>query len=124
MIKTSGKSFLLMFQLEVANRIVAKPNTKQYGRLSLFLSFTLFLLWEFRIPKTVSIPRVESALVKFESNYKYYHKHNSALFRDIIKKSFQGRRKMIKNTLKTSYKNIIELMAISDIPESGRSMKT
>ena len=40
--------------------------------------------------------------------------------RDIIKKSFQGRRKMIKNTLKTSYKNIIELMAISDIPENSR----
>ena len=27
---------------------------------------------------------------------------------------------MIKNTLKTSYKNIIELMAISDIPENSR----
>ena len=27
---------------------------------------------------------------------------------------------MIKNTLKTTYKNIIELMAISDIPENSR----
>ena len=116
------EKLFLMFQLEVANRIVAKPNTKQYGRLSLFSQFYSFPSLEFQIPKTsfFPIPKVESALVKFQSNYKYYQKHNSALFRDIIKESFQGRRKMIKNTLKTTYKNIIELMAISHIPENSR----
>ena len=120
--KNKWEKLFLMFQLEVANRIVAKPNTKQYGRLSLFSQFYSFPSLEFQIPKTsfFPIPKVESALVKFQSNYNYYNKHNSALFRDIIKKSFQGRRKMIKNTLKTSYKNIIELMAISDIPENSR----
>jgi len=116
------ENLFLMFQLEVANRIVAKPNTKQYGRLSLFSQFYSFPSLELQIPKTsfFPIPKVESALVKFQNNYKYYHKHNNALFRDIIKKSFQGRRKMIKNTLKTTYKNIIELMAICDIPENSR----
>ena len=121
--KNKWEKLFLMFQLEVANRIVAKPNTKQYGRLSLFSQFYSFPSLEFQIPKTsfFPIPKVESALVKFQSNYKYYHKHNGVFFRDIIKKSFQGRRKMIKNTLKTSYKNIIELMAISDIPENSRA---
>ena len=116
------EKLFLMFQLEVANRIVAKPNTKQYGRLSLFSQFYSFPSLELQIPKTsfFPIPKVESALVKFQSNYNYYHKHNSTLFSDIIKKSFQGRRKMIKNTLKTINKNIIELMAISDIPENSR----
>ncbi len=116
------ENLFLMFQLEVANRIVAKPNTKQYGRLSLFSQFYSFPSLELQIPKTsfFPIPKVESALVKFQSNYKYYHKHNGALFRDIIKESFQGRRKMIKNTLKTTYKNIIELMEISHIPENSR----
>ena len=116
------EKLFLMFQLEVANRIVAKPNTKQYGRLSLFSQFYSFPSLEFQISKTsfFPIPKVESALVKFQRNCKYYHNHNSALFSDIIKKSFQGRRKMIKNTLKTSYKNIIELMAISNIPETSR----
>ena len=120
--KAFPEKLFLMFQLEVANRIVAKPNTKQYGRLSLFSQFYSFPSLEFQIPKTsfFPIPKVESALVKFQSNYKYYHKHNGALFRDIIKESFQGRRKMIKNTLKTNYKNIIELLAISDIPENSR----
>ena len=36
------EKLFLMFQLEVANRIVAKPNTKQYGRLSLFSQFYSF----------------------------------------------------------------------------------
>ena len=116
------ENLFLMFQLEVANRIVAKPNTKQYGRLSLFSQFYSFPSLEFQISKTsfFPIPKVESALVRFQRNCKYHHNHNSALFRDIIKKSFQGRRKMIKNTLKTSYKNIIELMANSNIPENSR----
>ena len=120
--ESKWEKLFLMFQLEVANRIVAKPNTKQYGRLSLFSQFYSFPSLEFQIPKTsfFPIPKVESALVKFQSNYKYYQKHNNALFRDIVKKSFQGRRKMIKNTLKTINKNIIELMAISDIPENSR----
>ena len=120
--KNNWEKLFLMFQLEVANRIVAKPNTKQYGRLSLFSQFYSLPSLEFQIPKTsfFPIPKVESALVKFQSNCKYYNKHNSALFKDIIKKSFQGRRKMIKNTLKTSYKNISQLMAISDIPENSR----
>ena len=120
--ESEWEKLFLMFQLEVANRIVAKPNTKQYGRLSLFSQFYSFPSLELQIPKTsfFPIPKVESALVKFQNNYKYYHKHNGALFRDIIKESFQGRRKMIKNTLKTNYKNIIELLAISDIPENSR----
>jgi Dimethyladenosine transferase (rRNA methylation) len=60
---------LLMFQLEVANRIVAKPNTKQYGRLSLFSQFYSFPSLEFQIPKSsfFPVPNVESALVKFKT---------------------------------------------------------
>ena len=120
--ESKWENLFLMFQLEVANRIVAKPNTKQYGRLSLFSQFYSCPSLELQISKTsfFPLPKVESALVKFQNNYKYYRKHNGTLFKDIIKESFQGRRKMVKNTLKTTYKNIIELMAISNIPENSR----
>ena len=120
--ESKWEKLFLMFQLEVANRIVAKPNTKQYGRLSLFSQFYSSPSLELQIPKTsfFPIPKVESALVKFQNNYEYHHKHNGELFEDIIKESFQGRRKMIKNTLKTNYKNILELLAICDIPENSR----
>ncbi len=120
--KNKWEKLFLMFQLEVANRIVATPNTKKYGRLSLFSQFYSHPSLEFQIPKTsfFPIPKVESALVKFEKNCNNYHKYDSALFQNIVKNSFQSRRKMIKNTLKTSYKDIIELMEMCGIPDESR----
>ena len=120
--KKGWEKLLLMFQLEVANRIVAAPNTKQYGRLSLFSQFYSNPSLEFQIPKTsfFPIPKVESALVKFQSNSNNNDEYNGVLFQEIIKKSFQGRRKMIKNTLKNSYKDISTIMKICNIPENSR----
>ena len=120
--KKGWEKLLLMFQLEVANRIVATPNTKQYGRLSLFSQFYSNPSLEFQIPKTsfFPIPKVESALVKFQSNFNNNDEYNGVLFQEIIKKSFQGRRKMIKNTLKNSYKDISTIMKTCNIPENSR----
>ena len=120
--KKGWEKLLLMFQLEVANRIVAAPNTKQYGRLSLFSQFYSNPSLEFQIPKTsfYPIPKVESALVKFQNNSNNNDKYNGVLFQEIIKKSFQGRRKMIKNTLKNSYKDISTIMKTCNIPENSR----
>ena len=113
---------LLMFQLEVANRIVAKPHTKQYGRLSLFSQFYSFPSLKFQISRNsfFPVPKVESALVKFQKNCENYAKYNQELFHDIVKKSFQSRRKMLKNTLKTNYGDIFELMKLCGIAENSR----
>ena len=48
------EKLLLMFQLEVANRIVAKPHTKQYGRLSLLSQFYSLPSLNSRFLKTLS----------------------------------------------------------------------
>ena len=111
-----------MFQLEVAKRIVAKPNTKEYGRLSLFSQFYSLPSLQFQISKNAffPVPKVESALVKFQKNYKNQDDYNTVLFQDIIKKSFQGRRKMLKNALKNSYGDISAEMKLCDIPENSR----
>ena len=120
--KNQWDKLLLMFQLEVANRIVAKPNTKQYGRLSLFSQFYSSPSLEFQISKHAffPVPKVESALVKFQKTDKNKNKYNAVLFQDIIKKSFQGRRKMLKNTLKNSYGDISDVMEFCKIPENSR----
>ncbi len=113
---------LLMFQLEVAKRIVAKPNTKEYGRLSLFSQFYSSPSLEFQISKNAffPVPKVESALVKFQNNNKNRINCNTVLFQDIIRKSFQSRRKMLKNTLKNSYGVISDEMKICEISENSR----
>ncbi len=113
---------LLMFQLEVANRIVAKPHTKQYGRLSLFSQFYSLPSLIFQISKNsfFPVPQVESALIKFQKNCKDYSKYNQELFHDIIKQSFQNRRKMLKNTLKANYGDISGLMKLCGVAENSR----
>ncbi len=120
--KKNWEKLLLMFQLEVAKRIVATPNTNEYGRLSLFSQFHSHPSLEFHIPKNsfFPVPKVESALVKFQKNVKNYDEVNTVLFQEIIKKSFQGRRKMIKNTLKKSYSNISSILEKCNIPDTSR----
>ena len=61
------KSLILMFQKEVANRILAKTNSKNYGRL------TILSNWKLNVEKVFDIsafcfspkPKVESSLLKF-----------------------------------------------------------
>ena len=61
------KKFILMFQKEVADRIIAKTNTKNYGRLSIFSS------WKMEVNKIIDIepesfkpsPKVKSTLLTF-----------------------------------------------------------
>ena len=120
--KGKWEILFLMFQLEVANRIVAMPNTKQYGRLSLFSQFYSCPSLQFQISRTsfFPVPKVESALVKFQRNNKNNNKYNSLLFQEIIRKSFQGRRKLIKNTLKESYRDISAIMENCNIPDNSR----
>ena len=56
-----------MFQKEVANRITSKPNTKNYGRLSIIAN------WKLNIEKIIDIkpdsfrprPKVDSSLLVF-----------------------------------------------------------
>ena len=45
------KSLILMFQKEVADRILAKPNTKQYGRISGLANYRLEMINNFEISK-------------------------------------------------------------------------
>ena len=120
--KKKWDKLLLMFQLEVAKRIVAKPDTKQYGRLSLFSQFYSHPSLEFQISKDsfFPVPKVESALVKFQNNYENHTEYNGALFQDIIRNSFQGRRKMLRNTLKNIYGDISNIMTLCQIPENSR----
>ncbi|MDC3067797.1 16S rRNA (adenine(1518)-N(6)/adenine(1519)-N(6))-dimethyltransferase RsmA [Paracoccaceae bacterium] len=114
---------LLMFQLEVAKRIVALPNTKEYGRLSLFAQFYSKPAIEMEISEESFFPRpkVRSALVRFKHCNDYMTNYDNDLFEKIIKKSFQERRKKIKNTLKSEHENILSILAKCNISGESRA---
>ena len=91
-----------MLQKEVVDRMVAKPNTKTYGRLSVmtqayFHANKLFDISEhvFR-PK----PKVKSSFIKLlPKDFIFDNKYHEKIFYDIVKKAFEGRRKMIRSSL-------------------------
>ena len=101
------KKFILMFQKEVADRILAKFNSKNYGRLSIISS------WKMDIEKIIDIspnsffprPKIKSTLLVFKPKNKYYKLKNPKNLEHITNIFFNQRRKMIKKPLKFLFKN-------------------
>tara|TARA_Y100000996_G_scaffold382818_1_gene338323 strand:- start:146 stop:544 length:399 start_codon:yes stop_codon:yes gene_type:complete len=96
-----------MFQKEVADRILAEYNSKNYGRLSIISS------WKMDIEKIIDInpdcffpaPKVKSSLLILVPKNKYYKLNNPKNLEHITNIFFNQRRKMIKKPLKFLFKN-------------------
>ena len=96
-----------MFQKEVANRIIAKINSKNYGRLSIISNWKLNIKKEFDInPKSFfPKPKVDSTLLSFVPRKDFFHIKNPANLEKITRIFFNQRRKMIKNPLRQIFKD-------------------
>jgi 16S rRNA (adenine1518-N6/adenine1519-N6)-dimethyltransferase len=89
---------ILMFQKEVADRIIALPNTKNYGRLSIISN------WKLNIKKICDVkpssfspkPKIDSTVLHFEPKQKFFKLDNSTNLEKITRIFFAHRRKMIK----------------------------
>jgi len=103
----SCKKLILMFQKEVADRILAKTNSKNYGRLSIISNWRLDIKKEFDISPNSFFPKpkVISTLLSFVPKKKYIIIKNPKNLEKITKVFFNQRRKMIKNPLKQLFKN-------------------
>ena len=109
-INQSFKSFHFVFQKEVADRIIAKKNTRNYGRLSILSSWKMNCIKQFDIsPKCFfPIPKVWSSLVVFTPKLNYLDIEKSKNLEHITNIFFNQRRKMIKNPLKQLFNNYLE----------------
>lgn len=95
-------SLTLMFQKEVAQRIVATVGEKQYGRLSVLVSLIADARILFTVSNTAFIPRpkVQSAVVQIiPNNKKIKSISNLENTEKIIAKLFGNRRKMIRGII-------------------------
>ena len=96
---------VLMFQKEVAQRIVAVPGTKDYGVLSVFSQTNALVSKELIVPRChfYPQPKVDSALVRFVfSETPLFKIKDEQLFKKVVKASFAQRRKTLKNVFKNS----------------------
>ena len=98
----SFSKIIFMFQKEVADRILSKTNSKEYGRISILTNFRLETKESFKISKNCFFPKpaVDSKIIVFKpinkSNYKIDNIKNLEKITQIF---FSSRRKMINKPL-------------------------
>ena len=116
------EKLILMFQKEVADRLVANVNSSKYGRL------TILTEWKMKPKKIMDInaknffpkPKVESSLVHFEPKEKFFHFEKSKSLEKVTDVFFQNRRKMIKKPLNILFKDSKEIIEKFNLDESCR----
>ena len=97
------KSLTIMIQKEVAERMNADPGNKDYGSLSLLVQYYCNTKIVRRVPPQCFIPRpkVDSIVIRLDKlNEPKVKVENEKLFFDIIRNSFNMRRKTLWNGVK------------------------
>ena len=92
----------LMFQKEVADRIIAKQGSKNYGRLSILTNWLTKSKKLFDIPSKAFIPRpkITSSVIQLKPLHKPLYDVSFESIEKITQMAFSQRRKMIKTSLK------------------------
>ncbi len=95
-------ALILMFQREVAERIVARPGTKSYGRLSVLVGWRTEAKLLFDVARTAFVPppKVTSSVVRLDPRPVPLACDAIALQR-VTQAAFGQRRKMLRQSLKT-----------------------
>ena len=100
-------NFIFVFQKEVADRIVAKYNTKQYGRLSILSTWKMEKSKIFDIPPSsfYPVPKVWSSLIKFvpKKNIEILKKPKN--LEHVTNIFFNQKRKMIRKPMKQLFQD-------------------
>jgi 16S rRNA (adenine1518-N6/adenine1519-N6)-dimethyltransferase len=91
-----------MFQREVAQRVAEKPGTKTYGILSVLLQAYYDIEYCFTVDEHVfdPPPKVKSGVIRCTRNEREKLPCDEKLFKQIVKMSFNQRRKTIRNSIK------------------------
>ena len=93
---------VVMVQKEVGDRFKAKPGTKDYGSLSIFLKYYFEVNKLLDVSRNVFMPKpnVDSIVVEFKKVNSKIDVKNEDLFFKIVKESFTQKRKTLRNNLK------------------------
>lgn len=91
-----------MFQKEVAQRIVSKPNSKDYGILSVLVQAYYDVEYLFDVPPESfnPPPKVVSGVIRLKRRDTQYEMKTERAFFVLVKAAFNQRRKMLRNPLK------------------------
>ena len=100
--KLNIDKIVVMVQKEVGDRFKAKPNTKEYNSLSIFLNYYYTVEKLLDVSKNVFIPKpnVDSIVISLTKKEDKIKVDNEKLFFKLVRDSFKQKRKTLKNNLK------------------------
>ncbi len=115
-------SLTLMFQNEVANRIVATPGSKKYGRLSIISQYRSNAELILNVPASAfyPVPKVDSAVVRLSALKEPKFKSDRQKLERLVRIAFNSRRKMLRQSLKNIDNNIVKMLEELDIDPKSR----
>ena len=111
------QSLVLMFQKEVADRIISNFNSSNYGRLSILAN------WKMNIKKITDIkansfypkPKIDSSLLFFSPKNNFFKIKNPKNLEKITRVFFNQRRKMIKKPFYQLFNNKNDIIEKLDL---------
>ena len=104
-------NLVLMFQKEVADRIIAKFNTKNYGRLSILSN------WKLEIEKICDVkpssffpkPKIDSSVLLLKPKLDFFPLSNPKNLEKLTRTFFMHRRKMLKKSYNLLFKGNLDI---------------
>jgi 16S rRNA (adenine1518-N6/adenine1519-N6)-dimethyltransferase len=104
-------NLVLMFQKEVAERIIAKFNTKNYGRLSILSN------WKLEIEKICDVqpssffpkPKIDSSVLLLKPKFDFFPLSNPKNLERLTRTFFMHRRKMLKKSYNLLFKGNLDI---------------
>lgn len=107
---------VIMVQEEVGERFSAKPNSKDYSSITVFLNYYFDVKREFKVNRLEfnPVPNVDSEVISFTRKDKLLELKDKDLFFKLVKDSFRFKRKNIKNNLKSYNLDMIEKVLIKN----------
>lgn len=107
--KLDFQKICMMVQKEVGDRFSAKPGSREYGSISVFLSYFYNTKKEFFVSRKefVPEPNVDSVVISFTKKENLLPLKNQTLFFQLVRDSFQFKRKNLRNNLKKYDLNVV-----------------
>ncbi|MEX5596893.1 16S rRNA (adenine(1518)-N(6)/adenine(1519)-N(6))-dimethyltransferase RsmA [Pseudophaeobacter sp. C1-32P7] len=117
------QSLTLMFQREVAERIVAQPGSKAYGRLAILAQWRAKAQIVLSLPPGAFTPppKVSSAVVHLEALAEPRYPADAATLSRVVAAAFNQRRKMLRASLKGVSPDIEAHLEAAGIPPTERA---
>jgi 16S rRNA (adenine1518-N6/adenine1519-N6)-dimethyltransferase len=116
-------SLTLMFQREVAERIVAQPGSKAYGRLALLAQWRCDARIALRLPPEAftPAPKVSSAVVHLTARPAPRYPADAAVLSRVVAAAFNQRRKMLRASLRGVAPDIEDRLIAAGIRPTDRA---